>query len=80
MGILLMAFEASFEDLKARQSKNGLQELSLVFYLAFFEELVLRFDSSYQKRMVPCAVVKWQVHSMLWVSKTLNCYRGRFLA
>lgn len=71
---MLMVFVTSFEDVKARQSKNDLQGQSLVFCLSFFVELVFGSGSSYQKRrmmmMMSCAVRKLQGHSMLLVSKT----------
>lgn len=68
---MLMVFVTSFEDVKARQSKNDLQEQSLVFCLSFFVELVFGSGSSYQKRrMMMSFVKKWQGHSMLLVSKT----------
>lgn len=67
---MLMVFVTSFEDVKARQSKNDLQGQSLVFCLSFFVELVFGSGSSYQKRRMMSFVKKLQGHSMLLVSKT----------
>lgn len=67
---MLMVFVTSFEDVKARQNKNDLQEQSLAFCLSFFVELVFGSGSSYQKRRRMSFVKKLQGHSMLLVSKT----------
>lgn len=67
---MLMVFVTSFEDVKARQNKNDLQEQSLAFCLSFFVELVFGSGSSYQKRRMMSFVKKLQGHSMLLVSKT----------